>query len=29
LRGDFTPEMQQKAKCDLEKDKQRLDPWKV
>jgi hypothetical protein len=29
LRGDFTPEMLQKAKSDLEKDKQRLDPWKV
>ena len=29
LRGDFTPEMQQKAKWDSDKDKQRLDPWKV
>jgi additional sex combs-like protein len=29
LRGDFTPETIQKAKIDMEKDKQRIDSWKV
>ena len=28
-KGDFTPEALQKNRSDLEKDKQRLDPWKL
>ena len=27
--GDFTPESLQRAKADIEKDKNNVDPWKV
>ena len=29
LRGDFTSESLQRAKADIEKDKNNVDPWKV